>query len=89
MLPPDNWLNARVWISCISHALVPKRVSEIQNCVVLLSLALWLCKAKTERPMPDKGTLETPMSWGEMALSRQDQRGIHQGYAPEGGCQIL
>lgn len=88
MLPPDNPLNARVWVSCISHALVPARVSERQNCLVLLSLALWLCKEKTERPMPDKGTLEPLMSWGEMARSRQDQCGIHQAQAPEGAVKF-
>lgn len=40
--------------------------------------------------MPDKGMLERLLSWGEGALSSQDQHRIHQPpAAPEGAVTFL
>ena len=78
-LHPDNWFSVCVSIFSLSHTLVPLRVSKIQNCLVLLSLALWLGE-KNERPVPDKGMFEASVSLGQMSLSQvqhwRHQRGV-------------
>ena len=68
-LHPDNRFSVCVSIFSLSHTLVPLRVSKMQNCLVLLSLALWLGE-KNERPVPDKGLFEASVSLGQMSLSQ-------------------
>ena len=75
-LHPDNRFSVWFWIFSLSHALVPLRISKIQNCLLLLSLALWLCE-KNKRPVPDKGTFEASVSLGQMSLRSQVQHWRH------------